>query len=110
VIGSSGEAVVEISWVTNPGRGDRFEEFWRPVAEAALDYGASAQMFIRSTEDPALFKQYSAWPDKLTFERYWISEEVSEARAQVNGLYGLPVLPVWHTVVAAAETEPATAE
>jgi hypothetical protein len=106
LIGNPGDLVVEISWITNPMRGDRFEEVWRPVAEAALDFGATGQLLIRSETDPAKFLQYGVWPDKVSFERYWISEEVSEARAQVNGWYALPVLPEWHTVVAAGATAP----
>jgi hypothetical protein len=109
VIGQPGDHVVEISWIANPFRGDRFEEIWRPAAEAALDYGATAQLFLRSETDRNMFVQYAAFPDKLLFERYWISEEISEARAEANGLYQLPVLPEWHEIIAAGATAPAPA-
>ena len=34
---SEGEGIaVEIRWVANPLRGDKFEEAWLPAAEAAL--------------------------------------------------------------------------
>ena len=109
MIGEPGDLVVEVKWVINPFRGDKFEELWRPVAEAALDFGATSQLFIRSQTDPALFTQYGVWPDKVSFERYWISEEVSEIRAQINGWYVLPILPEWHQIVSSGSTvsEPA---
>ncbi len=96
----------EVKWVTNPFRGNKFEEVWTPVAEAALDFGATSQTFNRSQTDPALFVQYAIWPDKVSFERYWISEEVSEIRAQINGWYSLPILPEWHEIVSSGSTVP----
>ena len=33
--------MAEVPWVANPFRGDKFEAAWLPVAEAALDYGAT---------------------------------------------------------------------
>ena len=109
MIGEPGDLVVEVKWVTNPFRGNKFEEIWRPVAEAALDFGATSQVLIRSQTDPAIFTQYAVWPDKVSFERYWISEEVSEIRAQINGWYSLPILPEWHEIASSGSTvsEPA---
>jgi hypothetical protein len=94
-------SVVEITWNVNPFRGDAFEEAWRPAAEAALDYGAGGYAFFRSKDDPLLFKQYAAFDAKLDFERYWYSEEISEARAETAGLYQVPLLPVWLRLVGA---------
>ena len=34
----------------NPFRGDKFEEDWLPVAEAALDYGATGWALFRNTD------------------------------------------------------------
>jgi hypothetical protein len=42
------DLVVTILWHANPFRGDKFEEAWRPVAAAALDYGATFWSFWRS--------------------------------------------------------------
>ncbi len=106
MIGDPGDLVAEVAWIINPFRGDKFLEIWTPAADAALDFGATAQVLIRSQTDPAKLFQYSAWPDKLSFERYWISEEVSEARAMINGWYVLPILPEWHTVVTSGATVP----
>ena len=40
--GELGTSVVAVRWVANPWRGDKFEALWGEVAEAALDYGATA--------------------------------------------------------------------
>lgn len=102
MIGTPGTLVVEINWVANPFRGEKFERAWRGAAEAALDYGATSYAFLKSKEDPLHFKQLAVFPDKLSWERYWLSEEISEARAEASGLFQLPILPEWHEVVESA--------
>ncbi|MDQ3936964.1 MAG: hypothetical protein M3340_20295 [Actinomycetota bacterium] len=97
------EKVVMILWHANPFRGDKFEDAWRPAAQAALDYGASSWAFIRSQDDPLDFIQLASFQSKMEFERYWYSEEISEARAEVSGLFQVPVLPQWLRVVDAGE-------
>ena len=95
-----GSSVVEVRWITNPWRGDRFEELWAPVAEAALDHGARAFAFLRSKEDQAVFTQLAfGFESKLDWERYWLSEEVSAARVEATGLFQVPVYPEWQTLV-----------
>ena len=95
-----GASVVEVRWIANPWRGDRFEALWAPVAEAALDYGATAYAFLRSKEDQAVFTQLAfGFETKLGWERYWLSEEVSSARAQAAGLFQVPVYPEWQSLL-----------
>ena len=90
---SDGEGIVaEIRWVANPFRGDKFEEAWLPVAEAALDYGATGWAFFRDADGLLDFTQYAFFPSKTDFDRYWYSEEVSEARTRVAGWYQVPLL------------------
>ena len=101
-----GEVIVMILWHANPFRGDKFEDAWRPAAEAALDYGASFWAFFRSTDDPNDFTQIAIFPDKKQWDRYWYSEEISEARAEAHGTYEVPLLPVWFRVVGAGELAP----
>jgi hypothetical protein len=101
----AGEKVVTILWHANPFRGDKFEDAWRPAAEAALDYGASFWAFFRSSDDPLDFTQIAIFPDKRQWERYWYSEEISEARAEASGLFQVPVLPVWQRVVDTGEVK-----
>ena len=104
-----GGIAAEIHWVANPFRGDKFEEAWRPVAEAALDYGATGWALFRAHEGLLDFLQFAFFPTKLDFERYWYSEEVSEARAQASGLYQVPVLPTFHRIVGQGSLRPTEA-
>jgi len=90
-----GQQVVEIHWNCNPFRADRFEEIWRPVVEASLEYGARSFAFYRGQDDPWQFQQLMIFDDKLGFERYWFSEEVADARARAAGLFQVPVLPLY---------------
>ena len=97
------ETVYTILWHANPFRGDKFEDAWRPAAAAAIDYGATFWAFLRSKDDPLDFMQMASFPDKKAFERYWFSEQISEARAEASGFFEVPVLPIWHRVVDTGE-------
>ncbi len=97
---SPSDGIVEITWHCAPLRADRFEEMWRPVAEACLEYGVLSFAFYRSTDDPWELKQVMTVADKLDFERYWYSEEVSEARSRAAGLFQVPVVPSYFHPVA----------
>jgi hypothetical protein len=89
------DSVVLLLWHATPFRADKFEDHWRPIAEAVLDYGATSWAFLRSKDDPSDFIQMASWRSKLDFDRYWYSEEVAEARAESMGLYQVPVTPQW---------------
>lgn len=97
------DMLVTLLWHANPFRGDKFEDAWRPAAQAVLDYGASSWAFFRSMDDPLDFTQLAIFATKLDWERYWYSEELSEARAEASGLYQVPLLPIFHRVVGAGE-------
>ncbi len=88
-------SMVIINWVANPFRGDRFEEAWRPAAEAVINFGARGWAFARSKDDPLHFMQVAVFDKKVDFERYWYSNETAEARIACAGLYQVPLLPVW---------------
>lgn len=92
-------SMVVINWVANPFRGDRFEEAWRPAAEAATRYGARAWAFTRSKDDPLSFMQIAVFEKKIDFERYWYAESTAEARIQCAGLFQVPILPIWYEAV-----------
>jgi hypothetical protein len=100
-----GDTVYSILWHANPFRGDKFEDAWRPAAEAAIDYGATAWAFWRSKDDPLDFTQVAVFRTKLDFERYWFSEQLAEARAEASGLFQVPVLPLSFRVVDAGELQ-----
>ena len=92
---------VRIPWAINPSRGDRFEAAWLPVAESALDFGATGWALFRSKEGGLDFTQLAFFPTKLDFERYWYSEEVVEARTRGAGLFQVPIQPIYlHEVTA----------
>ena len=97
------DLMVTVVWHANPFRGDRFEDAWRPVAAAAIDYGATWWALLRSKDDPLDFQQMAIFADNEHWERYWFSEQVAEARAEAMGLFQIPVLPVFYRVSGAGE-------
>ena len=98
--GELGQSVVSVKWIADPWRGDKFEAVWGEVAEAALDYGATAYAFYRAKEDQAIFVQLAfGLETKLDWERYWYSDEVSDARSRASGLFQVPVTPEWQRLV-----------
>jgi hypothetical protein len=99
--------MVQIRWVANPFRGDKFDEAWRPAAEAVLKYGATWWAFLRAAEGRLDFTQLALFPDKVDFDRYWYSEEIAEARALASGLFQVPVLPSYHEISGLGALAPA---
>ena len=55
----------------------------------------------RPERHPLAIRQTSTWESRSDFERYWFSEEIEQARAAVIDLYDIPLLPAWHTLLAA---------
>lgn len=100
---ASGDLMATVVWHANPFRGDKFEDAWRPVAAAAIDYGASWWALLRSKADPLDFLQMAIFADEDLWERYWLSEQVSEARAGASGLFQVPVLPFFQRVAGFGE-------
>jgi hypothetical protein len=98
MIGKPGDNFIVINWVANPFRAEKFLELWLPAAEAVLKYGATDWALVRSGDDPQKFDQWGLFADKTDFDRYWYSEEISDYRTQANGLFLVPLLPVWYTV------------
>ena len=97
---------VEINWVANPFRGDKFEEAWLPAAEAALDYGATGWALFRNKDGRLDFTQYAFFPSKLDFERYWYSDEIAQARTEIAGYYQVPLVPVFHSIAGMGTLNP----
>ena len=94
---------VLIRWPINPFRGDRFAEEWLPAAEAVLDYGATEWTFTRALDGRLDFIQTALFPSKADFERYWYSEEISERRVEIAGIYQVPLVPTFWEIVGAGE-------
>ena len=76
---------VQIDWVANPFRGDKFAEGWLPAAEAVLDFGATEWSFTRAHDGRLDFIQTAIFPSKAHFERYWYSERIAEYRDRAAG-------------------------
>jgi hypothetical protein len=100
---------VVVRWAANPLRGDRFAEAWRPHAEAVLRYGAHGWGLFRSLDGLHDFIQFAYFDSKLEWERYWYSEEISAARAEIAGLFQVPLLPAFYEVVGTGELRGARA-
>jgi hypothetical protein len=110
MIGKAGDTFVEINWITNPFRAEKFRDIWLPAAEAVLQFGATEWAMIRSGDDPQHFVQFALFADKLDFERYWYSPEIVDYRVQATGLFQVPIQPVWYTVEGTGAIVPETAE
>ncbi len=93
--------VCVLDWHIAPFRADRWFDLWEPAAARMPSFGAKSWSLTRSIDDPLSFRQSSVWENRADFERYWFSEEIEEARARVIGFYALPLLPTWHTLLAA---------
>ncbi len=98
--------MVQIKWVANPFRGDKFDAAWRPAAEKVLKYGATSWAFLRAADGRLDFIQLALFPNKGDFDRYWYSDEIAEARALAQGLYQVPVLPSYWEVSGIGELQP----
>jgi len=93
--------VCVLDWHIAPFRADRWLDAWEPAAARMPAYGAKSWSLIRSTDDPQAFRQTMIWESRSDFERYWYADEVAHARAAIIDLYDIPLLPAWHTLVAA---------
>jgi hypothetical protein len=93
--------VCTLDWHITPMRADRFLDLWEAAAAKAPAYGAKSWSLTRSTDDPLAFRQTMIWEKRSDFERYWYSDEIEHARTAIIDLYDIPLLPTWHTLVAA---------
>jgi len=93
--------VCTLDWHIAPLRADRWLDVWEPIAAKCAAFGAKSWSLTRSVDDPLHFVQTMVWESRADFERYWYSDEVAQARGQVIGIYTIPLLPEWHTLLAA---------
>ena len=95
--------VVHIPWYATGFRHDKLAAALAGIAPVALRYGARSYSVYRYQDDRYKFLQTAEFDSKADWERYWYSEEISEARAEASGLFQVPVLPVWLRAVDAGE-------
>jgi hypothetical protein len=93
--------VCRLDWHIAPLRGDSWLDAWEPAAALCTAFGAKSWSLTRAVDDPLSFRQSSLWESRSDFERYWFSEEIEKARAACIDLYDIPLLPSWHTLLAA---------
>ncbi|HEX5609695.1 MAG TPA: hypothetical protein VFX45_06365 [Solirubrobacterales bacterium] len=93
--------VCTLDWHVAPFRADRWLDVWEPAAAKMSAYGGKNWSLTRSIDDPLAFQQSAEWESRADFERYWFSEEIEAAREATIDFYDIPMLPSWHTVVAA---------
>ena len=92
--------VVHIPWYVTLFRGDRFQAAVEQIAPLSLRYGATEYAVHRSRDDPYKVLQLGYFEAKADFERYWYGEEFSTWRADYSSFYQVPILYLWHDVVA----------
>ena len=93
--------VCRLDWHVTPFRGERWLDLWEPAAAKCTAYGAKSWSLTRAVDDPLAFQQTMVFEDKADFDRYWFSPEIGEARESVVNWYVVPLLPTWHTLLAA---------
>lgn len=93
--------VCRLDWHVSPLRGQRWLDVWAEAAAKCTAYGAKSWSLTRADDDPLAFQQTMVWESKSDFERYWFSREIEEAREATIGWYVIPILPTWHTLIAA---------
>lgn len=101
---------VEVQWKLTPFRSDEFCEKWAPYAALAINYGATGYLMTRQTDDELIVRQYAYFENKADWDAYWNSDALIKGRAEIAGMYCVPVMYVWHEIVTEGHTvEPATA-
>jgi hypothetical protein len=93
--------ICRLDWHIAPLRADRFLDCWEPAAAKMPAFGAKSWSLTRSIDDPLAFQQTSLWDKHSDFERYWFSPEIEAARTSIIDIYDLPLLPSWHSLLAA---------
>lgn len=93
--------VCRLDWHVSPLRGERWLAVWEIAAAKCTAFGAKSWSLTRGEEDPLGFQLTTVWETKADFERFWFSQEIEEAREATIGWYNIPILPTWHTLIAA---------
>jgi len=96
---------VLIPWYATLFRGDQLEAAIREIAPVALRYGATDYIVYRSRDDRYKFSHYATFDNKADWERYWNGPEFIQWRASYSSWYQVPILYVWHDVVAHGRSE-----
>lgn len=98
--GTSKGGVVHIPWYATGFRHDAFAEALAAFAPIVMRYGATDYQVFRNRDDRYRFIQTATFESKLEWERFWEGEEAITFRVNHQGWYQVPVLYVWHDLIA----------
>jgi len=96
---------VHIPWYATLFRGDQLEGALQEIAPVAMRYGARDYDIFRSRDDRYKFLHTVTFDSKADWERYWMSPEFIDWRAEYTSWYQVPVLYVWHDLIAQGQTQ-----
>jgi hypothetical protein len=102
--------VVHIPWYATGLRHDKLAAALTGIAPIALRYGAHSYAVYRSNDDRYKFLQTAEFEHKRDWERYWNGPEFIDFRVLTSSWYQVPVLYVWHDVIASGTLEPEAVE
>jgi hypothetical protein len=102
--------VVHIPWYATGLRHDKLAAALTGIAPVALRYGARSYAVYRSNDDRYKFLQTAEFEHKRDWERYWNGPEFIDFRVLTSSWYQVPVLYVWHDVIASGTLEPEAVE
>ena len=91
---------VHIPWYATGFRGDQLEVALTDVSAVALRYGATGWHLYRSRDDRYRLLQILDFESKDDFDRWWSGHEMVNFRVITSGWWQVPVLYVWHDIVA----------
>jgi quinol monooxygenase YgiN len=97
---------VHIPWYATGLRHDKLAPALAGIASVSLRYGARSYAVHRSQDDRYKFLQIVEFDDKEQWERYWNGPEFTDFRVLASSWYQVPVLYVWHELIAAGTVEP----
>jgi hypothetical protein len=92
--------VVHIPWYATFFRADKLEPALAEIAAVSLRYGATGYHVYRSRDDRYRFHQFTAFDEKIDWERYWFGDEFAQFRSRYSSWYQVPVVYEWNDVVA----------
>ena len=96
---------VHIPWYATLFRGDQLEGALQEIAPVAMRFGAHHYDVFRSRDDRYKFLHTVTFDSKADWERYWMSPEFIDWRAEYTSCYQVPVLYVWHDLIAHGQTQ-----
>jgi hypothetical protein len=106
----AGGGIVFVPWYATGFRADALSDALAEIAPVAMRYGATEYAVYRSRDDLYKFTQTATFDTKDDWERYWYGEDFTHFRAVHASWYQVPVLYVWHDLVAGGSLQPQATE